>query len=243
MPPYRPDSPTFAPRAPRMAGPGTRWLCGLMVGITLIGSLVDRRGIPLTELLVFHRDRLVHGEVWRLFTYPWLAATPFGLVVSTVVLYLFGSSQEQLWGTRRFVRFVGLTIVGAGVIAVPLGYLLGALLPFVDDPVALGPDAIIDAMLMTMALDAPRSRILFGFVLPLEARTFVWLMVGLDVVNGIMAQVSHLSLTLAGLAMGFVLHTKWRPPFMRRGRRVKTTPWAASHLHVVPPQKNRHTLN
>lgn len=243
MPTYRPNSPSFGPQGPRVAGPGTRVLCGLMVGITLIASLADRQGLGATELLVFHRDRLAHGELWRLLTYPWLAASPFGLVVSTVVLYLFGSSQEQLWGTRRFVRFVGLTIVGAGVLAVPLGYLLSALLPFVDQPVALGPDAIIDAMLMTMALDAPRSRILFGFVLPLEARTFVWLMVGLDVVNGIMAQVSHLSLTLSGLAMGFVLHTQWRPPFMRRTRRVKTTPWAASHLHVVPPNKGRHTIN
>ena len=114
-------------------------------------------------------------------------------------------------------------------------------MPFADSPYADGPDAAIDALLMAVALGAPRSQVLFGFVLPVQARTFVWLMVGLDVVSGIMNQVSHLSLTLGGLAMGYLLITGlWRPrlavdrlrlAWLSRQRRRRG-------LYVVPPRRH-----
>jgi membrane associated rhomboid family serine protease len=228
----------------KTTGPGTRWLCGALVVATLGVSLMDQGTGALMGSLIFDRNALLHGELWRACTYGLLATSPIALVISTVVLWLFGGMHESMWGTRKFVRFVLVSMIGAALLAVPLGLILGALLPFSDSPYASGPDGAINALLMAVAVSAPRSQVLFGFVLPVQARTFVWLMVGLDVVSGIMNQVSHLSITLGGLAMGYFLITgMWRPD--RLHQRYKRWRGARQRrgLYVVPPPQGGRHLN
>lgn len=226
-------------------GPYTQGLLGLLVGVSLAVSLLDRQGGGLLRALMYDRNAILHGEVWRLVTYPWLKTSPLSLLLSAVVLAMFCGAHERMWGGRNMLRFVLQSLLGAGLLALPLGLVLGALMPFADSPLAAGPDAAIDAMLMVTALTAPRSQMLFGFVLPMQARTFVWLMVAFEVIGGIMNQVAQLSLTLAGLAMGYLLFTKvsspralWQRimgPWLRRRQR--------RHLYVVPPKRPNRTLH
>jgi membrane associated rhomboid family serine protease len=224
-----------------MPRPGnvTKALVGLLVAASLGVSLLERRFPGTLRALVFDRDAILHGEVWRLVTYPWIKTSPLGLGLAAVVLYLFCSAHERMWGSQRLLRFVLISLVGAGLLAVPLGLVLGALMPFVDSPLASGPDAAIDAMLMAAALQAPRSQVMFGFVLPMEARTFVWLMVGFEIVGGIMNQVAQLSLTIGGLTMGYLLVTGYLRP--DRALRAMTGAWRRRQMRrrlwVVPPKR------
>lgn len=224
-------------------GPYTQAFVGLLVGASALVTLLDRRIGGLYGLLIFDRDAVLHGELWRLVTYPWLKVAPLGLLISAVILYLFCQVHERLWGGPRMARFVMLSLLGAAVLAVPLGLLLSAIMPFDDNPTAAGPDAAIDAMLMATALMAPRSQMLFGFVLPMQAQSFVWLMVGFEVISSMMNGTGRLSFTLAGLTMGYVLTPSasgggpmgWLKAWQRRRQRQR--------LYVVPPKKPDRTLH
>jgi membrane associated rhomboid family serine protease len=91
-------------------------------------------------------ERILHGEVWRLFTAPWLhmPSGTIGHVVSALLgLYFLSPALESRWGSARFARFLLLAALSAyGTqmlaelvlpsslalrIAAPGGYFYGAL--------------------------------------------------------------------------------------------------------------------
>lgn len=222
------------------AGPVTRFAVGALLVASLGGALLERRVGFGASSLVFARDAVLEGELWRLFTYPFVKVdSPLGLLLAAAATYLFGASFERRWGSRALGRFAAITAVGAAVLALPLGALLGATGLFVDRGVYGGPDAVVDALLVALALEAPDAPVLFGFLLPMPARTFVLALLALEVIGGILTGVASLGLTLGGMAMGLVLlRGLWRPArllaevrrlWARRARRRRG-------LYVVPPR-------
>ena len=61
----------------------------------------------LYSLLVFDRDAILHGQIWRLITYP-LTFYNSNLLLMAVALYCYyslGRAMENIWGTLRFNLF------------------------------------------------------------------------------------------------------------------------------------------
>ena len=61
----------------------------------------------LYSLLVFDRDAILAGQVWRLFTYP-LTFYHSNLLLMAVALFCYysiGRGMENIWGTLRFNLF------------------------------------------------------------------------------------------------------------------------------------------
>lgn len=217
-------------------GPATKWLMGLIVGATVLFFLTERAfGIGIKDL-IFTVDGILSLELWRLVTFPFVEYDPLSLVISLVVLYFFGRFFETQWGSGAYARFYLASSVGAAIIAVPLGFVINLVAPFNEIGVAAGPDAAIDAMLVAMALMAPDSHVLFGFILPMRARTVVLAVLGMQVVFGIMSGAAALGVTLGGMAMGYVLVTGiWRPERLLARLRVWRLRKRRKGIYVVPP--------
>ena len=61
----------------------------------------------LYSLLIFDREAILHGQIWRLFTYP-LTFYNSSLLLMAVVLFCYysiGRAMEHIWGTLRFNLF------------------------------------------------------------------------------------------------------------------------------------------
>ena len=61
----------------------------------------------LYSLLVFDRDAILHGQIWRLFTYP-LTFFHSNFLLMAVFLFCYyslGRAIENVWGTLRFNLF------------------------------------------------------------------------------------------------------------------------------------------
>ena len=61
----------------------------------------------LYSLLVFDREAILHGQVWRLITYP-LTFYNSNLLLMAVALFCYysiGRAMEHIWGTLRFNLF------------------------------------------------------------------------------------------------------------------------------------------
>ncbi len=79
--------------------------------------------VKYARLFRFDFSAVLHGEVWRVFTWQftqagegWLEA--LALFVTLLLLYMMGSAIEEEWGTRHFVAlFVISTLLSAGVAA------------------------------------------------------------------------------------------------------------------------------
>lgn len=198
--------------APLRTIPVTSTIMGMVLGVSLIGAVVERKlGVGLSTLN-YQRHALFDLELWRLATYAFVESTFFGLIFALLILWIFGGWFERSFGRRDTIRFFSISVVGAAILAIPLGILFDIVMPFHDPGIAEGPDAALDAMLVAFALTYPNSNILFGFVLPMRTRTVIYLILGLELIRGIQTGAAGLSITVSGMVIGYLLVTgSWRP--------------------------------
>ena len=86
--------------------------------IVYVMSLMDR-SYTLYSVLCFNRDAILHGQIWRLFTFPLVygagSSNILLMAISLVCYYSLGRAIENLWGTFRFnlFYFTGMILMDA----------------------------------------------------------------------------------------------------------------------------------
>ena len=76
------------------------------------------------NLLVFDGDAILHGQVWRLFTYPLVHMMEMGLIWGAIGLFFYywcGTVLEQYWGVLRFNAYYLAGILLTDIAALLLG--------------------------------------------------------------------------------------------------------------------------
>jgi len=151
------------------------------------------------SLFSFDRDAVMHGELWRLFTYQfsqagqgWLhVAKPLMLFLNLFLLYLLGSTVEEEWGTRHFATLFAIsTLATAGV-----GAWLGTPL--------IGSYFINFSLLFVYASAFPDQVFYLMNAVPIHVRWIAWVAVGLlaiGVFAGAMANLAPLAGVVASYA-------------------------------------------
>ena len=145
--------------------------------IVYIMSLIDQ-SYTLYSALCFNRDAILHGQIWRLFTFPLVygagSSNILLMAISLVCYYSLGRAIENLWGTLRFNLF----------------YLSGILLM---DIFCLLFGGYADAyhlnltLFLSYATLYPNAQFLFLFIIPVKAWIFALVdlaLVLLDVFSG-----------------------------------------------------------
>ena len=75
--------------------------------VYLVGQIAGN--YTLYNLLCFHRDSILNGQIWRLFTYPLTDGTGNSSLlligISLLCYYSLGQAMENVWGTLKFNLF------------------------------------------------------------------------------------------------------------------------------------------
>jgi membrane associated rhomboid family serine protease len=117
-----------------------------------------------------------------------------------LALWMFGREFEQLWGTRRFLRFYFFCGIGAGVCVVIANYLFG------NPRVAtIGSSGAIYGILLASAVLWPDRQILFYFLIPVKMKYFVMIIGAIAFLNSFntnspVSDVAH----LGGMLFGYI---------------------------------------
>ena len=90
----------------------------------------------------------------------------------------------------------------------------------------------------SLAIVAPRSNILLGFVFPVQTRQVVYFVLGIELLFGLMTGMATISVTLGGIAMGHYSTGKWRPSAWNLPKRSKTKR-RPSHLRLSKTTNRR----
>ena len=162
--------------------------------------------------------QILHGQLWRLFTFLLFPAGSMGsgsrlmvIVIFGIWMYVYysiGTSLERIWGTFRFtlfylcgilfvilVTFAAYFILTAGGLGIPdmsLGYSLGT---------APTLEYVNDSLFLAFALIFPEAQFLAFFIVPVKAKWLaaVWLLLdGYYIVDGI-------RIGLAGNYLGYFI--------------------------------------
>lgn len=136
-----------------------KWLLAINAAVFVAQQFADRGEFgpgSMTRLLgVTSGD---FWQVWRYITFQFLHADIWHIVLNMLGLYMLGSPLEQLWGTRRFLRFYLSCGVVAGVAFVLLG-----LFGLSSNTPIIGASGGVYAIVLACAVLFPHFQIIFVF--------------------------------------------------------------------------------
>jgi membrane associated rhomboid family serine protease len=209
------NSDGFALGLPR---PG-RGLVGLMVvvfALWLTFALALNWGgasPALFEVLTGDTQAILHGQVWRLFTAPFLTmptgdGAVWSLAFTLLGIYFLTPALEERWGSARTVWFILLCTVLAYVVQMLLALLLPATLAArLVGPHWFGLWPGIAGVTIAWACTFKGQSIRLFMVLPVSSRTMIPVVIGLallDVAVGSMPYCGLLS-PFGGMFFGWLL--------------------------------------
>lgn len=156
---------------------------------------------------------------WQIVTYGFLHGGFTHLFFNMFALWMFGGPLEATWGSRRFLNYYAVCIVGAGLVQL----LVTTVAAGQGGPVypTIGASGGVFGLLLAYGLLFPNVRLMLIFPpIPMRARTFVIVYGLLELflgVTGTQQGVAHFA-HLGGMAFGFFLLQYWRGrwPFRRR---------------------------
>jgi len=136
---------------------GARWMIAL-VACSVIAA-VD--GGYLMRWLALSPIKVVHGQVWRLLTWPLVDLSGLTLILTCIAIGKFGDALSGGWGERRLQRYAIQIAVGAGLVTVAAAALTGGWYMS-----RLGGWAMCNALVIGYARQYPRERVdLYGLKL------------------------------------------------------------------------------
>lgn len=152
----------------------------------------------LNPRLVFTR-----GFLWQPFTYMFLHAGLWHVGLNMLMLWMFGSELERIWGHREFLRYYFITGVGSGLFSL-VPYLFAVFTGSSMVPSIIGASGAVYAILLAYAMTYPERTVLLYFIMPIKVK-YLMLIMGvitfLSVGNG--DGISHIT-HLGGLVVGWV---------------------------------------
>ena len=210
--------------------------CGLVYLITSI-----TQSNILYSLLVFDRTAILHGQVWRLFTYP-LTFYNSNILLMALMLFCYyslGRSMEAIWGTLRFNLFYF-----TGIVMMDVYCLL------------FGGQADVTYLNMSLFLSYatlfPNAGFLLFFIIPVKAWLFALVDLALVIYGLLVYPFPYNFFSVISLANYFlffgrdvlnVVPLSWRIKFNRlfkKGaapKQAKVVPFAKIEVKKVPVQQ------
>ena len=168
-------------------------------------------GAPAEAFLLFcgNTELIFQGQVWRLFTAPFLTQpdSPFAILITLMGFFFFAPSLEEAWGTGRLLRFLALS----ALIAYGFQMLCQLVLPSAAAARLVpshwfGAIPVIDAIVIAFALAFP-GRTIYLLVLPVSSRLLIAITVIMNVLYVITAQMpsSGLIAPFGGMLVGWLI--------------------------------------
>ncbi|QOC24294.1 rhomboid family intramembrane serine protease [Wenzhouxiangella sp. AB-CW3] len=150
---------------------------------------------------------------WQLVTYGFMHGGLAHLFFNMFALYMFGLPIERLWGTRRFLIYYFVCLMGAGLVQLLVAAVTGGVYP------TIGASGAVFGLLLAYGMMYPNSTIMLLIPpVPIKAK---WFVIGYGALTlffgmtGTMSGVAHFA-HLGGMAFGFGLIVYWS---QRVGRR------------------------
>ncbi|MBP7371019.1 MAG: rhomboid family intramembrane serine protease [Arenimonas sp.] len=161
---------------------------------------------------------------WQLLTYGFMHGGMGHLFFNCLALYQFGSRLEYTWGSKRYLTFFLVCVVGAGLCQL-------AVTSYLYDP-AQGPTPTIGAsggvfgLLLAYGMLFPKERLMLLIPpIPMSARTLVIVFGVIELVLGVTGTASGIAhfAHLGGMFFGWLLIRYWngQSPFQKK----RKGPW------------------
>lgn len=145
--------------------------------------------------------------IWQPLTYMFMHGGFWHLAINMLVLWMFGSELESIWGKQDFLKYYFVTGVGAGLIW--LLFNIGG-----SNFVLIGASGAVYGILMAYGLMFPNRTVYIYFLFPIKVKWFVIFVGAMAFFSsmGTGSNISHLT-HLSGMLIGYLylgFNDHWR---------------------------------
>jgi membrane associated rhomboid family serine protease len=164
-------------------------------------------------------DVIAHFKIWQVVTYAFLHGNGWHLFFNMFAVWMFGPHIEGIWGSRRFLRYYLLCILGAAAAQFALA----------PTTLVVGASGAVYGILLAFGFLLPDAVIYLFFFFPVRAIQAVLFIALLTLVSAMSAggsRVAHFA-HLGGMLAGFLY---FRVPVWRDRLRLS----AAEHRFKNP---------
>ena len=162
-----------------------------------VGAFLVQNMVPSFTALFALQPRMVveNFHVWQIVTYMFLHGSFMHLLFNMLMLWLFGSTIESVWGGRQFLRFYLFCGIGGAVFAMIFSYNTGV----------IGASGAVFGLYVAYAVMFPDSYIYLWFMVPVKAKYLVAGLAIFQLISGLtgpsgISYVAH----LGGMATGLI---------------------------------------
>lgn len=172
---------------------------------------------------------------WQLVTYAFMHGDPLHIAMNLICLLMFGAELESFWGSRRFLVFYTVCVVGAGLCQVAVATLMLTQNGWLYT--SLGASGGVFGLLAGYAMEFPNHRVGLLFLpVMIKARTLVAIFAVAQLLmafSGLDTGEAHFA-HLGGMLFGWLMIRRWRRPRPPDAPTPKPGPKKRpSHLRVV----------
>lgn len=146
--------------------------------------LVKSAGMNLTNILGLSAAGISGGYIHSLITYPFVTSSIFEVILNCLMLWLMGSEFEANWGVKRYVSFLGTTIIGGALLYLAVCFLFFQGSQIFAHPLS-GLAGVVGAMCMAYAVIYPDRIFSFLMLIPVKAKYFCMILVVIALYQGI----------------------------------------------------------
>ena len=180
------------------------------------------------------------GFVFQLVTYPFIEVNLMGFIFNALVVWFIGSELERQWGTKIYVRFLLINVLGVGLIyaLVNLLFFYGT---FTYSAPIHGLTGINFAMLIAYSLLYPDRQMSLMMIFPMRARTFCWILAGIEAYMAIFSNLTSAWAHLLAMGISYLIIRFQTTPLVRKALNAtfETKKRTKSHLYVVKEEDDQ----
>jgi len=188
----------------------------------------------LVTILGLSTAGLMSGLIFQLLTYPLVEVSLMSFLFNSLIIWFIGSELEKQWGSKIYIRYLLINILGVGVI-----YTLVNLLFFYGTYAYSAPihglTGINFAMLIAYSLLYPDRQMSFMMIFPMKARTFCWILVGIEAYMAIFSNLTSAWAHLLAMGISYIIIRFQTQPIIRKALNADfpTKKRGKNHLYVV----------
>ena len=161
--------------------------------------------LRLTSILGLTAKSFWSGQIYQIATYPLIANGLVNCVFNGLILWFIGSTFEATWGEKRYIFFLVCSSLGGGLFFIFISTLF-----FYNSPLAFYPlsglAGVCSALCIAYATIYPNRIVSFMLLFPMKAKTFCFILIGMELYQGIFSpggilSWGHIGTMLSGFLM------------------------------------------
>ncbi len=168
---------------------------------TIEGRIFLNKWLALNPInIIGYSDWPYNFQVWQLITYQFMHGGFSHILFNMFALWMFGSSIENVFGSKKFLIFYLLAGISAGLLHLFVSPLLGSL-----PAITIGASGSVYGVLIAYALFFPDNLIFLYFLIPVKAKYLIGFLVVIEflAVDSASSGVAHLA-HLGGALFAFL---------------------------------------